>query len=87
MHSTIKPEARQIWTEPDVNLPFVMIVPKNIEGKVPLVITPHGHGKNFETVRKVYAAAGAPDNCELFIGPEGHRYYFGGADAFVEKHL
>jgi len=31
--------------------------------------------KGFETVRDVYAAAGAPDACRLVIGSEGHRFY------------
>lgn len=29
----------------------------------------------FETVRQIYSAAGAPDNCRLLVGPDGHRYY------------
>ena len=35
-----------IWTEPDVPLPIVVLIPKNIKGKTPLVLTLHGHGKN-----------------------------------------
>jgi len=31
--------------------------------------------KGFEKVQAIYAAAGAPDNCRLIIGPEGHRFY------------
>ena len=37
-----------IWTEPDVPLPCVILRPKNIKGKTPLVITPHGHNANTE---------------------------------------
>lgn len=37
-----------IWTEPDVPLPVVILIPKNKTGKLPLVITPHGHSKNTE---------------------------------------
>jgi len=29
----------------------------------------------FEKVKAIYAAAGAPDNCKLVIGEEGHRFY------------
>lgn len=34
-----------------------------------------GVRKSFERIRHIYAAAGAPDNCKLAIGPEGHRFY------------
>ncbi|BCI62099.1 alpha/beta hydrolase family protein [Coprobacter secundus] len=47
-------ERWEIWTEPDVPLPFVLLLPKNKEGKLPLMITPHGHGKNTETYAGVY---------------------------------
>ena len=46
-----------------------------------------GARKAFETVRKVYEAAGVPDNCRLFEGPEGHRYYKDGAWDFILSHL
>jgi hypothetical protein len=26
-------------------------------------------------LKKIYAAAGAPDNCRLVVGAEGHRFY------------
>lgn len=29
----------------------------------------------FKEVQRIYTAAGAPDNCKLVIGPEGHRFY------------
>lgn len=35
----------EIWTEPDVNLPFILIMPKERAEKAPLVLTPHGHNK------------------------------------------
>ena len=41
----------------------------------------------FETVQKVYDAAGAPANCALYEGPEGHRYYKDGAWDFILNHL
>ncbi|UCH36740.1 MAG: acetylxylan esterase [Armatimonadota bacterium] len=32
-----------LWTEPDVPLPFWLLVPKGATGRRPLVLTPHGH--------------------------------------------
>jgi dienelactone hydrolase len=32
-----------IWVEPVVPLPFWFLKPKNLSGRLPLVITPHGH--------------------------------------------
>jgi dipeptidyl aminopeptidase/acylaminoacyl peptidase len=29
----------------------------------------------FDTIRQIYAAAGAPDHCRLVIGDGGHRFY------------
>ena len=43
--------------------------------------------KAFEGLQKIYKSAGAPDNCELYEGPEGHRYYKDGAWDFVGRHL
>jgi dienelactone hydrolase len=43
-----------IWVEPSVPLPFIVLLPKNISGPLPLVITPHGHGKNTELYAGVY---------------------------------
>jgi dienelactone hydrolase len=31
--------------------------------------------ETFETIRRVYRAAGAPDRCQLVIGEGGHRFY------------
>ncbi len=46
-----------------------------------------GARRTFETVRKVYEAAGVPENCALYEGPEGHRYYKDGAWEFILSHL
>jgi dienelactone hydrolase len=43
-----------IWTEPSVPLPVVILYPKGKSGKLPLVITPHGHGKNTELYAGIY---------------------------------
>lgn len=67
-------ERWQIWTEPDVNIPFIMIRPKNIEGKVPLVITPHGHGKNTEQYAGVYVSPA--DSIEAVDGQRNMAYLF-----------
>jgi len=45
-----------IWTEPTVPLPFVVLTPKNKKGKLPLIITTHGHGKNSEQYTGIYPA-------------------------------
>jgi len=34
-----------------------------------------GVRKAFEDLRRIYAAAGSPDNCRLVIGEGGHRFY------------
>jgi len=31
--------------------------------------------KAFRQLKRIYAAAGAADNCRLVVGPEGHRFY------------
>lgn len=48
-------ERWEIITEPDVLLPMVVMRPKNLNGPVPLMITPHGHYKNTEVYAGVYA--------------------------------
>ena len=51
---TFTRERWEIWTEPDVLLPIVILRPKDIQGKVGLMITPHGHSKNTELYAGVY---------------------------------
>lgn len=34
-----------------------------------------GVNESFETIKKVYEKAGAPENCKLVVGSEGHRFY------------
>ena len=36
-------ESWYLWVEPTVPLPFYLLRPKKIEGKLPLVLAPHGH--------------------------------------------
>lgn len=47
-----------IWTEPNVPLPMTVLLPKNSTGKLPLVITPHGHGGNSWLYRGIYPNTG-----------------------------
>jgi S-formylglutathione hydrolase FrmB len=44
-----------IWTEPTVPLPMVILIPKAAAGKrLPLVLAPHGHGRNPEQYAGIY---------------------------------
>ena len=44
----------EIWTEPDVNIPFILIIPKERKEKTPLILTPHGHNRNLEVYAGIY---------------------------------
>jgi len=41
--------------------------------------------KAFSQLQHIYAVAGAPKNCELYVGEGGHRYYGEGAWPFIRK--
>lgn len=41
----------------------------------------------FEKLKRIYAVAGVPERCELYVGNEGHRYYKAGAWPFIRKHF
>jgi hypothetical protein len=41
----------------------------------------------FERLKKIYTVAGVPDNCQLYIGEYGHRYYKDGAWGFIRQHF
>jgi hypothetical protein len=41
----------------------------------------------FEKLREVYAVAGKPENCRLYEGQGGHRYYKAGAWPFIRQHF
>ena len=34
-----------------------------------------GVQKVYKVIEQIYAKEGAPDNCKLVTGPEGHRFY------------
>lgn len=41
----------------------------------------------FSVTKEIYGASGSPDNCELYVGDGGHRYYKKGAWDFIFRHL
>ena len=41
----------------------------------------------FEKLQQIYAVAGVADNCELYVGHAGHRYYKLGAWSFIRRHF
>ncbi|OFX30990.1 MAG: hypothetical protein A2W90_15365 [Bacteroidetes bacterium GWF2_42_66] len=41
----------------------------------------------FKNLQEIYKAAGVPENCELYEGSEGHRYYKQGAWNFIHKYI
>jgi hypothetical protein len=43
-------------------------------------------GKQCEKLQAIYAAFGAQDNLELYVGPEGHRYYKARVWDFFAQH-
>lgn len=41
----------------------------------------------FKQLQRIYAVADASEDCELYVGDGGHRYYSAGAWPFVAKHF
>jgi hypothetical protein len=41
----------------------------------------------FEQLQRVYAAAGVPERCRLYVGSEGHRYYSDGSWDFIRAQF
>jgi len=41
----------------------------------------------YEKLLHIYNVAGVPDNCQLYIGKGGHRYYKQGAWPFIHQHF
>lgn len=41
----------------------------------------------FKTVKKIYKAAGKPENCDFVIGSEGHRFYANEAWPVFDHHM
>ena len=46
-----------------------------VAGKEDTIFPIAGVRKAFRALKKIYAAAGAPSNCSLVVGHEGHRFY------------
>ena len=46
-----------------------------VHGVKDKIFPDHGVRKAYETIERMYAAAGAPENCRLVSGSEGHRFY------------
>lgn len=62
--------------------PFLAIAGKDDE------IFPIEHVRYaFARVQRVYAVAGVPDLCQLYVGDGGHRYYKSGSWPFIRTHL
>ncbi|HHT94218.1 MAG TPA: hypothetical protein GXZ66_12060, partial [Clostridiaceae bacterium] len=56
----------------------ILIAPRPliiVAGKDDEIFPIEGVKRGFETVKKIYKAAGAEDNCQLIIGDGGHRFY------------
>ncbi len=43
--------------------------------------------KAYETVKKIYACAGAPDNCTMVVGSQGHRFYAAESWGIFDSYL
>lgn len=46
-----------------------------------------GARESFGRLERIYGAAGAGEDCELYVGDGGHEYYPDGAWPFVDRHL
>ena len=46
-----------------------------LSGRYDVGFALEGVNKTFSEVRKIYEKEGAPDNCRLIVGEEGHRFY------------
>lgn len=58
-----------------------------IAGAQDAIFPPEGVQIGFERAQSMYAAAGKPENLELYVGPEGHRYYKARVWDFVREKL
>jgi hypothetical protein len=55
-----------------------MIVPRRmvlVAGETDAILPIAGVERGFETVRRIYAAAGVPERLRTIVGSEGHRFY------------
>jgi dienelactone hydrolase len=55
-----------------------LIVPRPlvvVAGRQDPIFPIEGVEETFDTIRRIYAAAGVPDRCRLVVGDDGHRFY------------
>lgn len=67
-----------------------LIAPKPlviVNGKNDPIFPDDGVRETYEIVKKMYAAAGVPDNCALVTGDGGHRFYADDAWPVAKKYL
>ena len=58
-----------------------------INGKLDDIFPIEGAREEFKTTKAVYEAFGASQECEMYEGPEGHRYYPLGFYDFYNRHF
>lgn len=58
-----------------------------VQGALDSIFPKAGAEEQFARLKKIYAAAGNIKNCNLVVGPEGHRYYADIAWAAMSKYL
>lgn len=67
-----------------------LIAPRNlivVNGKDDDIFPHHGVCEAFDTIKKMYAYAGVPDNCYQFTGDGGHRFFADPTWSVVHKML
>lgn len=60
---------------------------RSISGVEDHIFPIEGTRHAFNELQKIYAAAGAEEDCDLYEGDGGHRYYRDGAWPFVREHF
>ena len=56
-----------------------------VNGKEDDIFPDEGVRESFDIIKRLYEAAGVPENCELVTGPAGHRFYADPAWPVVHK--
>ncbi|MBE6541869.1 MAG: hypothetical protein E7672_05420 [Ruminococcaceae bacterium] len=56
-----------------------------INGKKDRIFPQNGVDETYSTIKKIYSAAGVPNNCAIATGEEGHRYYAAEAWAAFDR--
>jgi dienelactone hydrolase len=84
-----------IRTEPGIDIPFYLLLPKQAAGPLPLVLTPHGHGRrgkevyigNYESEEERRSGAGGERDIALQAVAEGYAVIAPDVRAFWEMSL